>query len=65
MTLEQYTDYLREMEESNLLPQIYNGWRILMDKEPQVTVTLGVVLKDDEFIQWNKALLEKEYNLGI
>mgnify|MGYP003302049076 CR=1 FL=1 len=65
MTPEQYTDYLREMEESNLLPQIYNGWRILMDKEQQMNVTLGLVLKDNEFVQCNKVLMEKEYNLGI
>ena len=65
MTRNQYLAYLKEMEESNLLPSIYNGWLYLKGKEELQNVSYEMVVADDEFIKWDKGAMEDEFKKGL
>ena len=65
MTRKQLEDYLKDMERSQLLSLLYNGWRHISDLPEIENITLELALNDEAFCQFTQNNLEEEYSKGI
>lgn len=57
--------YLKEMEESDLLYLLYNGYLFIHDKPTVKNVTLEIALADKGFCKFTEDNLRDEYKKGI